>query len=82
MIRLRLAMDLFAGAQLGAVNRRDRAGKQVGLAAELHEGTADAGDGVGVVAAEIGDGLEVGTQGAQQPAQFQVDQAGFLQPPG
>jgi hypothetical protein len=48
----------------------------------LHEGTADAGDGVGVVAAEIGDGLEVGTQGAQQPAQFQVDQAGFLQPPG
>jgi hypothetical protein len=38
----------------------------------LHEGFAGPGDARVIVAAEVGDGLEIGRQAAQQPDQLQA----------
>ncbi len=56
----------------GAVDREQFAAKQIQLTAEQHELAEDRAEGVAVVAAEVGDGLEVGLQVPQQPDHLDV----------
>ena len=55
-----------------AVHRQQLAPEQVELAAQEHEGAEDRLERGTVVAAEVGDGLEVRPQPAQQPDHLQV----------
>ena len=55
-----------------AVHRDQLPDKQVQLAAEQHKLAEDRAEGAGVIASEVGDGLEVGFQMSQQPDHFDI----------
>ena len=66
-----------------AVYRQQLAAEQVQLPAQQHELTEHRTEGLAVVAAEIGDGLEVGLQMPQQPDHLDVAVGlGFKPPAG
>src|SRR5215217_9086953 len=60
------------GLELAAVDRNARFAKQFKAAAQHHELAADLADGLAIVLAEVGYGLEVGHQPAGQPNQLDV----------
>jgi hypothetical protein len=64
----------------GAIDREQFPAKQVQLTAEQHELAEDRAEGVAVVAAEIGDGLKVGPEVAQQPDHLDVAMALGFEP--
>src|SRR5271154_5288336 len=60
------------GLELAAVDRNARFAKQFKTAAQHHELAANLADGLAVVLAEVGYGLEVRHQASGQPNQFDV----------
>src|SRR5205823_419683 len=68
------------GLELAAVDRNARFAKQFKAAAQHHELTADLADGLAIVLAEVGYGLEVRHQPARQPNQLDVALALPFQP--
>ena len=60
------------GLELAPVDRHDSAGEQVKLAIQHHELRAGGADRWPIVAAKIGDGLEVRHQAASQPHQLDI----------
>src|SRR6478609_6439418 len=69
------------GLELAAVDRNARFAEQFKAAAQHHELAADPADGLTIVLAEVGYGLEVRHQAAGQPNQLDVALALPLQPP-
>src|ERR1700691_5583735 len=69
------------GLELAAVDRNARVAKQFKSPAQHHELTADLADGLTIVLAEVGYGLEVGHQATGQPNQLNVTLALPLQAP-
>ena len=69
------------GLELAAVDGDDRPGEQVELAAQHDELRAGRADRRSIVAAEVGDGLEVRHQAAGQPHQLEVALGLPFQPP-
>jgi hypothetical protein len=69
------------GLELAAVDRNARFAKQFKTAAKHHELTADLADGLAIVLAEVGYGLEVWYQAADQPNQLDVALAFPFQTP-
>src|SRR5207247_7325142 len=67
------------GLELAAVDRNARFAKQFKAAAQHHELAADLADGLAIVLAEVGYGLEVRHQAAGQPTQLDVALAFSLQ---
>ena len=65
----------------GAVHRDQLAPKQVEFAAQQHERAEDLPEGMTVVAAEVGNGLEVGLEVAKQPDHLNVPPRLCLQAP-
>src|SRR3954447_16222413 len=69
------------GLELTAVDRNARFAEQLKTAAQHHELAANPADGLAIVLAEVGYGLEVRHQAAGQPNQFDVALALPLQAP-
>src|SRR4029077_17231085 len=69
------------GLELAAVDRNARFAEQFKAAAQHHELAADPADGLTIVLAEVGYGLEVRHQAAGQPNQLDVALALPLQAP-
>jgi hypothetical protein len=69
------------GLELAAIDRNARFAEQFKAAAQHHELAADLADGLAIVLAEVGYGLEVRHQAAGQPNQFDVALALALQAP-
>jgi hypothetical protein len=69
------------GLELAPVDRNARFAEQLKAPAQHHELAADLADGLAVVPAEVGYGLEVGHQAAGQPNQLDIALALPLQPP-
>lgn len=67
-------------AEFRAVQRHQPGRKQTGIPAHEHEGPACPDDGRAVVAAEIGNRLEVGGEPSHQPHRLNFASAGPLQP--
>ena len=81
LVRREVAVAVVDRLELAAVNRHDAVGKQLELAADHDELAADVADAGTVVAAEVGDGLEVRRQASGQPHQLDVALALPLQAP-
>src|SRR3984885_2040615 len=69
------------GLELAAVDRNARFAEQFKTAAQHHELAANPADGLAVILAEVGYGLEVRHQASGQPNQFDVALALPLQTP-
>src|SRR5438132_3766638 len=69
------------GFELAAVDRNARFAEQFKTAAQHHELAANPADGLAIVLAEVGYGLEVRHQAASQPNQLDVALAFSLQAP-
>src|SRR5205823_4338922 len=67
------------GFELAAVDRNARFAEQFKTAAQYHELAANPADGLAIVLAEVGYGLEVRHQAASQPNQLDVALAFSLQ---
>ena len=76
-----VAVAAVDGLELAAVDGHDGLGEELQLPAQLHEAAADVADAVAVVAAEVGDGLEVGRQSTGEPHQLDVALRFALEPP-
>jgi hypothetical protein len=74
-LQLAVSEDLVAVVdrlELAAVDGDDAVGEELHPAAQQHELLADLADGLAVVTAEVGNGLEVRGQAPGQPDQFEV----------
>ena len=81
LVRREVAVAVVDGLELAAIHGDDAVDEQLELAADGHEMAAGLADAAAVVAAEVGDGLEVGGQTARQPYQLDIALALALQAP-
>jgi hypothetical protein len=81
LVRREVAVAVVDRLELAAVHGDDAVDEQLELAADGHKLAAGLADAAAVVAAEIGDGLEVRGQTPRQPHQLDIALALALQAP-